>query len=65
MGGFCLFESSDTDMSSIGTIYDGSGNVNNEDDNREVLTFRLSNDDFTALETRWTDAAQYESATGN
>ena len=57
MGGFCLLETSDTDMSSVATIYDVSGNVVDEDNNRAVLTYRVSKDEFTSLTTRWTDAS--------
>jgi len=63
MGGFCLLETNDTNVEGTsGTatnVWDVSDNtiVLNEDDNRSVLTFRLSASDFDALETAWTDMA--------
>ena len=67
MGGFCLLEDNDTNTEGTTTTpvnvwtTTGSGyeTVLNDDDdnNRAVLTYRLSAADFDSLETAWTDVA--------
>jgi len=65
MGGFCLLEDNDTNVEGTTNtpinVYTTTGSgyetvLNDDDDsNRAVLTFRLSNGDFNALETSWAD----------
>ena len=74
MGGFCLLEDNDTNVEGTTNtpinVYTTTGSgyetvLNDDDDsNRAVLTFRLSNGDFNALETSWADQALWDTSSG-
>ena len=68
MGGICLLETNDTNTegtsNTAANIYGISGattDVQGDDTNRGVLTYRLSEANFDALETAWTDMADWDS----
>ena len=69
MGGFCLLETSDIDMTtspSAIAIYTGSSGslsiVSNT--NRSMQIYRLAASDFTTFEGAWASQAQVDSSVG-
>ena len=74
MGGFCLLEDNDTDLetttntplnvfTTTGSGYETVLN-DDDDDNRVVLTYRLTADNFDSLETAWSDVALWDTSVG-
>ena len=71
MGGFCLLEDNDTDMTGVNSgneMYNISGGgtlatVVGQSTNQKVNTYRLTAAQFTALETAWTDMTVIDTAT--